>query len=213
MVLACTIEDNNKNIRSHALVDQGATRYVFAEEDFVRCYNLPLFKLKEPRGLEVIDGRPVVSGDITHITKVRFMVDKHVEELPMFVTKLGHYPIILGIPWLRRHDVRIGFASNTVTFDSPFCLQHCCPVPAKTEGISILIPKPVYRIVLTAGSTFTQAVSRYHCHKVDIVGSFTIYKLRRAIDHLTPHSESLDLTTDDDEKLRAHVPKDYHNLS
>jgi hypothetical protein len=40
-----------------------------------------------------------------------------------------------------------------------------------------------------------------------------MYELRRAIDHLTPRSESLDLTTDDDEKLRAHVPEDYHDLS
>ena len=43
----------------------------------------------------------------------------------MFVTKLGHYPLVLGIPWLRHHDVAIRFASNRMTFDSEFCLEHC----------------------------------------------------------------------------------------
>jgi hypothetical protein len=36
----------------------------------------------------------------------------------MFVTKLGHYPIVLGIPWLKEHNVAIRFASNLVTFVS-----------------------------------------------------------------------------------------------
>jgi hypothetical protein len=34
----------------------------------------------------------------------------------MFVTKLGYYPIVLGIPWLKEHNVAIRFASNLVTF-------------------------------------------------------------------------------------------------
>jgi hypothetical protein len=43
----------------------------------------------------------------------------------MFVTKLGYYPIILGIPWLKQHDVAIRFASNLMTFGSQYCLAYC----------------------------------------------------------------------------------------
>jgi hypothetical protein len=46
----------------------------------------------------VINGRPIESGDITHIAKVGMKVQNHWEQLLMFSTKLGHYPIVMGIP-------------------------------------------------------------------------------------------------------------------
>ena len=51
-----------------------------------------------------------------HIANVGMMIQDHKEQLPMFVTKLRHYPIVLGIPWLRLNDVAVRFASYTVTF-------------------------------------------------------------------------------------------------
>jgi hypothetical protein len=42
----------------------------------------------------------------------------------MFIMKLGHYPIILSIPWLKQHDVVIYFASNLLTFGSQHCLAY-----------------------------------------------------------------------------------------
>jgi hypothetical protein len=47
------------------------------------------------------------------------------DNIPLFVNKIGHYPIILGIPWLRWHDVHLRFAQNKVIFDSNYCLNHC----------------------------------------------------------------------------------------
>jgi len=66
--------------------------------------------------VEVIDKRPIESGDITHLAKVCMQVQEHKEQLRMFGTKLEHYPIILGIPWIRLHDVAVHFSSNAVTF-------------------------------------------------------------------------------------------------
>jgi hypothetical protein len=54
--------------------------------------------LKTPHALEVIDRRKISSGDITHMVQAQLSIQEHQERLPMFVTKLGHYPIILGIP-------------------------------------------------------------------------------------------------------------------
>lgn len=50
---------------------------------------------------------------------------KHTETLEVFITKLGQYPIVLGIPWLWKHDPHIQFMANTMTFDSEHCLKHC----------------------------------------------------------------------------------------
>ena len=99
-ILNCTIIDSYQKRTTHALVDCGASGFSFIDNEFVRQHKPPLFKLSEPRRLEVIDGRPIDSGDITHISKISLNIRGHTEYLSAFVTKLGHYPIVLGIPWL-----------------------------------------------------------------------------------------------------------------
>ena len=159
IIVSVELNDVPNYIPSHALVDCGATGYAFIDEEFARDYNLPLFKLKMPCCLEVIDGRPIESGLIMQLSRLRMTINGHHEEIPMFVTKLGYYPVLLGLPWLRRHDVNVSFAKNTLTFDSEFCLSHCCPYgnAVMIKGISIPIPeKP--NIAMVAGSTFARLV-------------------------------------------------------
>jgi hypothetical protein len=64
------ILDNENEISSYAMIDNGATGYAFVNEDYARCKSLLLYKLKKPRGLEVFDDRPTTSSDITHVAKV-----------------------------------------------------------------------------------------------------------------------------------------------
>jgi hypothetical protein len=40
------------------------------------------------------------------------------------VASIGHYPLILGIPWLKKHDVNINFPKMDIQFPSPNCLAH-----------------------------------------------------------------------------------------
>ena len=74
MIVTCSLHDNNKMIKTHALIDCGATGYAFIDKQFARRNNLPLYKLKSPRTLHVIDGRQSAAGDITHITKVQLQI-------------------------------------------------------------------------------------------------------------------------------------------
>lgn len=69
----------------------------------------------------------------------------HTEALNMFVTKLGQYPIILKILLFRKHASHICFDQNTVTFDSLFCLQNCCPVgqPIIIDGAEFQFDYPL----------------------------------------------------------------------
>jgi hypothetical protein len=102
--------------------------------------------MKEKKQVEVIDGRSIESGDITHIGKVGMKIQECREQLPMFITKLGHYPIVLGIPWLRLHDVAVRFASNTVTFGSQYCITHCHDTSVMVQGVTEEPPEPVYQV-------------------------------------------------------------------
>ena len=109
LVVACKIN----LIPSHALIDCGATGYAFVDKDFATTHSLPPYPLKQHRAIEVIDGRTISSGDVTHMTKVSLNIKGHIEELPAFITSLGHYPIVLGKP---------GYGSTMYRYASPMTL-------------------------------------------------------------------------------------------
>ena len=98
LIVSCILDDKINIFRSIALLDLDATGFAFIDEEFARCHSLPLYKLKESRNLEIIDGRSSQSRPITHITKLRLIIDKHDEELSLFVIKLSHYLIVLEKP-------------------------------------------------------------------------------------------------------------------
>ena len=110
--------------------DISATGQAFIDTSFVQLHGFRFIHLLQPRILTVVDGRVITSGPITHfVTTQLSLTDEservHIETLNLFPTKLGQYPIILGLPWFRKHLPHIRFNKNTVTFNSPQCLQHC----------------------------------------------------------------------------------------
>src|SRR5271169_1965960 len=203
LVITCTLSDNENKIRTHALIDSGATGYSFIDEDFARHHNLPLYKLSTPRSLEVIDGRPISSGTITHIAKAHLSIGSHHEKLPMFVTKLGHYPLILGIPWLRLHDVAIRFASNTVLFDSDFCLRHCTEEPATTTGISSPLPeKPWPSITMINAAAFMSLTRQKFKKKKLQVFSLSLHEINKALKSKDAEGKN----------IKELLPEEYHDF-
>jgi len=62
----------------------------------------------------------------------------------MFITRLGQYPIVIGIPWLRLHDVAVRFASNMVTFGSQCCTTHCYDATVLVQGVTEEPPERVH---------------------------------------------------------------------
>ena len=137
LIVKCTIEDSFHKLKSHSLVDCGASGFAFIDKDYAHHHNLPLHSLKEPRHLEVIDGRPIDSGDITHVVKVGLNINGHYEQLSAYVTKLGHYPLVLGIPWLRHHNPLIDWAKDTIDFVSPRCTTTCASQTTRAQTFDI----------------------------------------------------------------------------
>jgi hypothetical protein len=146
LVITCTLTVNNPMITTHALIDCGATGIAFMDQHFARHHQIPLQELKQQEQVQVIDGRPIKSGDIMHIAKVGMEVQNHKEQLPMFFTKLGHYPIVLGIPWLQLDDEGVRFASNTVMFGPQYCITHCHDASIPVQGVTEEPPEPVYQV-------------------------------------------------------------------
>ena len=103
------------------------------------------------------------------------------------MTKLGHYPIVLGIPWLKRHDPAIRFFSNQMTFDSRFCLENCQDLPTTIYRVSSAIPEnlellnrdiePTLRtppVVINASAFLSLANNRNHRHDPEKLETFAL---------------------------------------
>jgi hypothetical protein len=98
LIVTCTLHDQENVIECHALIDCDATGYAFIDEDKAHRHYLPLHLLKSPRNLTVIDERPVTLGALTHITRTCLAIQNLQEDISLFMTILGHYSIVLGIP-------------------------------------------------------------------------------------------------------------------
>ncbi len=87
-----------------ALVDFGATSS-FIDQRFVIQHNIPVIKKSTPVPVEVINGRTIVSGAITHeTTPLELCIGKHTEKIVLNIISTPHHPIILGLPWLETYN-------------------------------------------------------------------------------------------------------------
>ena len=64
--------------------------------------------------MEVIDGREISSGAITHEARLRLITADRTEEAIFDVTRLGHNSLVLGLPWLERTNPQIDWINKTV---------------------------------------------------------------------------------------------------
>jgi hypothetical protein len=103
-------------------------------EAFTCQHNFPHYQLKNPKTVEVTDGCPISLGDIMEYVKIQYIIGDHHKSLTAYLISLGHYPLVLGIPWLKKHDVTINFAKNNIQFSSLGYLPHrtmVTPIPVK----------------------------------------------------------------------------------
>jgi predicted aspartyl protease len=214
-VVPITVAIDGKSIVTSALIDCGASGIAFIDQAFVSKFSIPTSKLNTPRILDVIDGRPVSSGAVTDLACLSATVGDHVENLPLFVTKLK-YPIVLGIPWLRMHDVTVNFGSYIITFNSNYCRKHCgkpkspvtglCALPPPAEGpiefniddsrADAAIPKPT-KVSLIGAGAFAHLLKK---HKLK-AHALSIYEVNLAINQFRTKEE-----------WQSMVPAEYHEF-
>jgi hypothetical protein len=139
LVLCPTLVSPIGKVRPPSLVDSGGTGIAFMNESYAHEHSFPVYPLSTPRTLTVVDGRPIAGGTLTHYTWTTMKIGDHIEQLPMLLTSLGHYPVILGVKWARLHGVKLDMHRNEVRFDSEYCLKNCLPnkVPVAVTGVSI----------------------------------------------------------------------------
>ena len=112
----------------------------FINESLVLKYKLPVRPLSQPRRIRLADGDDG-SGSVTHNAYSWMNIGSHYELLFFLVTKLGS-DIILGYPWLQKHNPVLDFSANTIFFRSTHCLNHCLQsgMPEMLQGMIEAMP-------------------------------------------------------------------------
>jgi len=121
--LSCFV---NEDFPATCMVDLG-TSSQFIDLDFALNLNLPLATKEKPEDLVLADGAGSIVGQITYTCTLKLGIDQHIEELTFQVTKLAGWNLIVGKPWLRRHNPTIHWVTNTIAFSSGYCHAHCLP--------------------------------------------------------------------------------------
>ena len=139
LVKPCTVGADFREYQTTFLLDSGAQGYAFVDEKVARdiCEALQITPVKLPREkhLNKFDGTR--AKPVTHVILPSLTVQDHSElSAPMFITKIGSHPIILGKPWINRHKVIIDGKDDSIHFKPGRC-DHARlnprPKPDKTR--------------------------------------------------------------------------------
>ena len=106
------------------MINSGATEDSIYQE-VCNKHRIKMIKAKNQREIYLADGKPSTMGPVTHMTKVLIDLSSHRELATFQVANLQNHEIILGIPWLRKHDSMIDWNDKKITFNDERCTISC----------------------------------------------------------------------------------------
>jgi hypothetical protein len=106
------------------MIDCGATEN-FIDREYARQNQIPLLRKAVPRHCLAVDGTEVLGGPITHEALLHVTINNHEETVRLQCITIGNSSVILGLPWLRKHNPAIDWKGNRVSFNSEYCARKC----------------------------------------------------------------------------------------
>ena len=102
-------------IETKTLLDCGAGG-IFLDQNFARKHNLRTTKLEQPIRARNVDGTDNKQGTICYYMDLNIKIGDRTFLERFYITGLGNQKIILGLPWLRKHNPEIDWEKGTVTW-------------------------------------------------------------------------------------------------
>ena len=117
LYLSITILHNEKDetIEVKTLWDCRA-RGIFIDQNFAQKNNLRKTKLEQPIRARNMDGTDNKQGTICFYTDLDIKIGDRTFQERFYITRLGNLKVILGLPWLRKHNPEIDWEKGTVTW-------------------------------------------------------------------------------------------------
>ena len=99
-------EEKEEEIVTEVLLDSGVTELVISEE-FARRHRFRRTKLERPIYVRNVDGTLNYTGPIVDTVEVEIFFKGHKERTSIDMIGGQKWSVILGMPWLRRHNPEI----------------------------------------------------------------------------------------------------------
>ncbi len=112
----------NKATELKALLDSGASNN-FIHQETARKLGLTPIRKQEPQEVKDIQGKNL--GWISHYVKVMLDAAQHQEIINLNIIPLGIHGLVIGLPWLQKHDPDIKWSKQKIRFSSMFCKENC----------------------------------------------------------------------------------------
>src|ERR1700759_5724678 len=100
------LHGEKETVTINAMIDSGATED-FIDQEVCNKHGIKMIRAKKPREIYLADGKPSAMGPVTHMTKVPMDISSHRELATLQVANLQNHEVILGMPWLRKHNPTI----------------------------------------------------------------------------------------------------------
>ncbi len=141
------IDFHPHSIKIKALLDSGASA-CFIDKNLVKRHNLPIVLKKSPVAVEVIDSRPLISGDVTHETKpLDIILEGHRSTIVFNIISSPSNPLVLGLSWLEMINPDIDWKKRKLTYRT--IVSHISsrhprnvpnPCPYQVQGSAVEVP-------------------------------------------------------------------------
>ena len=116
-----------RTVTTTALIDCGATGN-FIDPSLVDRLLLPSRAIPPLQAFNV-DGTTNKQGQITAATTVHCQAANFEDDLTLMIVGLGRSQIVLGMPWLIKHNPQIDWEKKTMTLND----EHICKTTLSTE--------------------------------------------------------------------------------
>jgi hypothetical protein len=100
----------NNTVFSKTMVDTGCTCYALCDLAFVTRANLERIPIR-PFYMEAFDGEETARL-IGEVAVAEIDIEGFTDRIWCYVTPLGGYDMYLGLPWLRKRNVRIDWGGE-----------------------------------------------------------------------------------------------------
>ena len=116
-LLSTNILPNEKDemIETKTLLDCGAGG-IFLDQNFARKHNIRQTKLEQPIRAQNVDGTDNKQGTIRYYADLHIKIGDRTFLERFYIMGLGNQKIILGLPWLRKHNPEIDWEKGMVTW-------------------------------------------------------------------------------------------------
>ena len=115
--LFITILHNKKDetVQAKTLLDCRAGG-IFIDQNFTQKYNLRTMKLEQPIRAQNVDGTDNKQGTICFYMDLDIKIGNQTFQERFYITGLENQKVILGLPWLRKHNLEIDWEKGMITW-------------------------------------------------------------------------------------------------